>query len=57
VGVEDVPAIASAMIALLGDGAAREALRTAAAARLPCFAWARAAVETLTVLEQVGRAR
>jgi glycosyltransferase involved in cell wall biosynthesis len=57
VGVEDVPAIASAMIDLLGDGAARETLRTAAAARLPCFSWARAAVETLTVLEQAGRAR
>lgn len=56
VGVEDVPAIAAVLIELLGDAAACDRLRAAAADRLPCFTWARAAAETLTVLERSGRA-
>ena len=57
VGVQDIPGIAAAIIDLLSDTAAREQLCTAAAGLLPRFTWARAAAETLTVLEEVGQAR
>ncbi len=55
VGVDDVPAIADAMLHLLHDADARQALLEAGTRRLPCFTWARAASETLAVLESVGR--
>jgi glycosyltransferase involved in cell wall biosynthesis len=57
VGVEDVPAIADAILEVVRNDETRARLRAAAARRLPRFTWARAAAETLTVLETVGQSR
>ncbi len=54
VGVEDVPAIADAILDVVRNGETRARLRNAAARRLPRFTWGRAAAETLTVLEHAG---
>jgi len=56
VGVSDVPAITDAMLDLLQNPDAHQTLLAAAAKRLPCFTWTRAAAETLAVLEAVGQA-
>ena len=44
-----------AMLELLQNPGARQTLLAAAARRLPCFTWTRAAAETLAVLEAVGQ--
>ena len=55
VGVRDVQAVTDAMLDLLQNPGARQTLLAAAVKRLPHFTWARAASETLAVLEAVGR--
>ena len=55
VDVRDVPGIAAAITVLLRSTDARAALLAAAAERLPRFTWARAAAETLTILERTAR--
>lgn len=55
VGVRDVQAVTDAMLDLLQNPGARQTLLAAAVKRLPYFTWARAAAETLAVLEAVGR--
>jgi glycosyltransferase involved in cell wall biosynthesis len=57
VGFEDVPGIADAILEVVRNHETRARLRAAAARRLPRFTWARAAAETLTVLETVGQSR
>ena len=57
VGVEDVPAIADAIVDVVRNGETRARLRAAAARRLPRFTWARAAAETLTMIENAGQSR
>ncbi len=55
VDVSDVPSITAALTVFLQNAHARAALLAAAAERLPQFTWARAAAETLTILERAGR--
>lgn len=57
VGVQDVPGIADAILDVVRNEETRARLRSAAARRLPCFTWTRAAEETLSLLEQVGQPR
>ena len=54
VDVSDVPRIAEAIIGLLENADERDALRAAAADRLPRFTWHRAAADTLALLEQAA---
>ena len=55
VNVGDVPAIADAITTLLENADEHAALLALAAERIPRFTWARAARETLTILERAGR--
>lgn len=57
VGVQDVSGTADAILDVMRNDGTRGRLRAAAARRLPRFTWARAAAETLTVLENVGQPR
>jgi glycosyltransferase involved in cell wall biosynthesis len=57
VGVDDVPGIADAILDVVRNDDTRARLQAAATRRLPRFTWARAAAETLAVLERVGQAR